>query len=388
MRRAAAVLTFVTALGLQATPAQAIASATAKAANAGAVQKSHGNRSLRADGLAAPTNVTAETASEGIHVSWDPLAEPPGVQYSAFARPHGSTDPGFGCFEPTSEPGDRLGCTISHDLDPGAEYEVYVIAMSGPDRSDPAFVDGLVTAGGTAPAPEAPTITTVKAGRGALTVNWEKVQFTTSFTARAVAADGVSPGGSCQASKALSCTITGLSAGVTYRVSVTATGPGGTSPASAGVTGIPTGVATAPPAPPKDAPSMESDVNQGETPAAGSDITVSGDGFKAGTTVEVALYSEPKVLAHAVVAANGSFSTTVTIPAAYTGAHTFVAAGLGPNGKVRYLTLPVTIAAANSGLPVTGTPVTALALFGLAMLIAGGYTVSATRLRPPRTPMR
>ncbi|WP_412751221.1 fibronectin type III domain-containing protein [Krasilnikovia sp. M28-CT-15] len=333
-----------------------------------------------------PTNVRAETAPTGIHVSWDAVqASPPGIQYSAFARPPGSTDPGFGCFEPASEPGGRLGCTISRDLDPGAEYEVYVVAQNGPDRSDPAFVDGLVTAGGTAPAPAAPTITTVRAGQGILTVSWEKVQFTTSFTATAVAADGVSPGGSCQVSKALSCTITGLSAGVTYRVSVTATGPGGTSPASTAATGIPTGVPTAPPEPPKNAPTMESDVTHGETPAAGSHITMSGDGFKPGTTVVVALYSEPQVLARPVVAANGSFSAVVTIPATYKGEHTFVATGINPSGKVRYLTLPVTIAAAGTGLPVTGPPITALALFGLAMVTAGCYAVFATRRRPRPT---
>ncbi|WP_412735879.1 fibronectin type III domain-containing protein [Krasilnikovia sp. MM14-A1259] len=380
LRRAAAVLACVTAFGLPAAPA------AADVASVGAAQMWAGNRSARADGLAAPTNVRAETASQGIHVSWDPLVgASPSVHYAAYARPPGSTDPGFGCFQPTSEPGDRLGCTISRDLDPGAEYEVYAVAMNGVEQSAPAFAAGPVTAGGTPPAPDAPTITTVTAGRGTLTVSWDKVQFATSFTATAVATDGVSPGGTChESAKSLSCTIKDLSAAVTYRVTVTATGLGGTSPSSAVATGVPTGVPTTPPQPPTNAPTLASDVARGETPAAGSHITVSGHGFKPGTTVEVALYSAPRVLARPVVAANGSFSATVTIPATYKGEHTFVATGTSPNGRVRYLALPVTIAAAGTGLPVTGSPVTALALFGLATVTAGGFAVFTTRRRKPR----
>ncbi|TAM92302.1 MAG: hypothetical protein EPN43_02800, partial [Jatrophihabitans sp.] len=63
------------------------------------------------------------------------------------------------------------------------------------------------------------------------------------------------------------------------------------------------------------------------TPAAGEAITVTGTGFTAGETVTLELDPGPVVVGSAVVAADGTFSTQVTIPSDTYGRHLLLSAG-------------------------------------------------------------
>ncbi len=83
--------------------------------------------------------------------------------------------------------------------------------------------------------PATPTGVVITPGNEQITVSWDAVPDATQYTV------SVSPGGaSCTVSApATSCVITGLSNGVSYLVSVTAVGPGGTSTASAAKSGTP-----------------------------------------------------------------------------------------------------------------------------------------------------
>ena len=83
--------------------------------------------------------------------------------------------------------------------------------------------------------PATPGGVVVTPGDQQVTVSWDPVADATEYTA------SVSPGGqSCTVSApATSCVITGLTNGVSYLVSVTAVGPGGTSTASAAISSIP-----------------------------------------------------------------------------------------------------------------------------------------------------
>jgi titin len=109
-------------------------------------------------------------------------------------------------------------------------------------------------------------------------------------------------------------------------------------------------------------------------------VTLSGSGYAAHTAVQIVVYSTPQVLTTVTTDGTGAFSTSVTLPAGLTGAHTLVAGGVGPDGAYRYLTLSVTAAAA-AGLPVTGAAVPKLVAAALVVLAIGFVLVRVTRRR-------
>lgn len=152
--------------------------------------------------------------------------------------------------------------------------------------------------------------------------------------------------------------------------------------------------AAAPTTPPTDAPKAPATVptdaisvgSAAATPDA--QVTMSGSGFQPGSTVRLTVYSAPVDLGTATVAADGTFSKTVTLPSGLpAGSHTLLATGLAPGGAVRYLSKALTVSA--SGLPVTGAGATGIAVAALALLGLGIALVAATngrivrRLRPP-----
>ncbi|HTZ45432.1 MAG TPA: putative Ig domain-containing protein, partial [Jatrophihabitans sp.] len=106
-------------------------------------------------------------------------------------------------------------------------------------------------------------------------------------------------------------------------------------------------------------------------------VTVSGSGFAPGAPITIALYPSRIVLARATAAADGTFTATFRLPTV-TGTQTLVAAGIGTDGKVRYLEAGTVTSADSSGGTASngGGP---LADTGPAIDVrrAGGYALAA-----------
>ncbi|MEV1286379.1 hypothetical protein [Micromonospora sp. NPDC049679] len=318
-----------------------------------------------------PQNVAATPRLHGLDVSWG-LSPSGASRYRATAEPAvAGTGPTRSC-EPILVNGfgaatTDLGCRI--DNLPAVLYRVTVVASLNGLSSTPATVTATPLSG----TPVAPAVTRVTPGADSLAVAWETVSGASSYTVTARGTDGSS--GTCTAAVS-PCTISDLAAGVEYEVAVKATGPGGTSPAGVAGRGIPTGVPVLPPAVPVGATKLHANVEGGGNPTAGGTITVSGEGFRPGSIVVIAIYSQPRVLARVTVRADGTFSVPVVVPEDLLGEHTFVATGLGRDGKVRYLTLPVSVSTSSGSgggadLPRTGTPLALFVLLGAAMVTAG-----------------
>lgn len=117
----------------------------------------------------------------------------------------------------------------------------------------------------------------------------------------------------------------------------------------------------------------------------GEPITVTGGGFAPNSTVTIIF--DTQVLGTTVTRPEGTFSTTVTIPANATpGRHTLAAVGTAPNGAARRLTSSVEVlgtAAQRGGtLPRTGNGLTPPLAASAALLIGvGSVAVVATRRR-------
>ncbi|MBW3557406.1 MAG: hypothetical protein KY454_10785 [Actinobacteria bacterium] len=122
----------------------------------------------------------------------------------------------------------------------------------------------------------------------------------------------------------------------------------------------------------------------------GEPITVTGGGFASNSNVTIRF--DTAVLGTTVTRDNGTFTTTVTIPAnASPGSHTLTAVGTAPNGATRRLTSTIEVlgvAAARGGtLPRTGLASTLpLALGGVGLLGIGTLAVVAARRRRSGSP--
>jgi titin len=115
----------------------------------------------------------------------------------------------------------------------------------------------------------------------------------------------------------------------------------------------------------------------------GGKYTIIGSGYAPNTQVSVLIYSEPQILTTVMTDGGGSFTVEVTVPEGLAlGEHTLVAAGLDPNGVMRYLTLPITVTASGPRLADTGADVTAPAVGGLAAVVVGAGLLVAARRRP------
>jgi hypothetical protein len=132
----------------------------------------------------------------------------------------------------------------------------------------------------------------------------------------------------------------------------------------------------------------------------GQTITVSGSGYTPGAPITLGWYSARTVLAHSTAGTNGAFTVTLMVPN-QTGSKMLVAAGLGANGKARYLgsatvvnpskstSTSTGVAAAavgtrgNAALPLTGTTwdLRALAAAGIAFTLTGFGLLGRPRRR-------
>ena len=116
------------------------------------------------------------------------------------------------------------------------------------------------------------------------------------------------------------------------------------------------------------------------TVEAGKAITVTGNGWKPGSTVTILLTGNATPLGTATVDANGAFSATVTIPSDTTaGSHTITVSGTDPTGAARTVVSgTITVTAV---LPVTGSDSGPLTLLGVALIGAGAVMVAPRRRR-------
>lgn len=184
------------------------------------------------------------------------------------------------------------------------------------------------------------------------------------------------------AADVLSCTVTGVQAGMDYSVVVYAYdskgGMGAGSPfVMTGAIPFPASV------PASDGALAGSGFSTGSvTP--GQSITVSGTGYAPFSTVTVLVYSSPTVLGTAVADENGAFTFTGTLPAGLAaGSHTLVAAGIDVDGNPRYLTQAITVGADtdSGGLAYTGADIALPLAGGAAALLLGGGLLVASRRR-------
>jgi hypothetical protein len=126
-------------------------------------------------------------------------------------------------------------------------------------------------------------------------------------------------------------------------------------------------------------------------------MKLSGHGYLPNSTVSVIIYSSPRVLTSVVTDETGSFEVTVTVPKRLeSGHHTFVASGVDPSGKVRYVTLPVTVSGGTTGgggntgggdLAYTGFDVALPLTIGLFAFGVGGALMFAARRRKVTEPV-
>ncbi|MFD5224687.1 ExeM/NucH family extracellular endonuclease [Microbacterium sp. NPDC058342] len=119
--------------------------------------------------------------------------------------------------------------------------------------------------------------------------------------------------------------------------------------------------------------------------AAGSSVTVTGDGFHAGTTVVIELHSTPVKLGQAKVAVDGTFSATVLVPrSTAAGTHSLVV--IQDDGKQVSTPLIVSAAAAGSGdLATTGADSVPFILLAVLLLAIGLRLVVVRRRRAERS---
>ncbi|WP_330186440.1 fibronectin type III domain-containing protein [Dactylosporangium sp. AC04546] len=351
---------------------------------------------------------SAPSAASTPAVAAGPPGEPTGLQVSAgdselaveWVAP-GNVGSGLAGYtvETVEDPAKNCGavddtvhaCTIS-GLANGTEYTVRVRADGVGTSGDSDWVSAAKVAPSVAPAAPAGVAATAKVE--AIAVSWTAGPAGSGV--KRFKATATAPGGATQSCETTdgtgtSCTITGLVAGVTYSVAVRALGLYGrdsdwSTPAATAMPAAVTVPAEVPPA------SGTVDSSSGSAVAPGEQITISGTGFAPNTTIKVALYSTPTVLATTTTDGAGAFSVPVTVPAGLSGAHTLVASGVDSNGQPRYLNLAVAVStdhavdtggsgggSSSSGgsgsLAVTGEPISSIALGGLLML-AGGLALT------------
>ncbi|MGH2652932.1 MAG: hypothetical protein ACRDHV_01090 [Actinomycetota bacterium] len=118
---------------------------------------------------------------------------------------------------------------------------------------------------------------------------------------------------------------------------------------------------------------------------AGGSLTVSCAGLLPGSPWTITFESEPQVLATGTAGADGSFSTSVTIPSnASPGAHTLTITGTEADGSPFSISIPITVSgAAVPGLAVTGGNITVglILLAGLLAAAAAALLVGRRRAR-------
>ncbi|GAA0476824.1 fibronectin type III [Paractinoplanes deccanensis] len=286
----------------------------------------------------APAGVQASGLNAGARVSWTaPAATGDGVAgYTATATNTAGSSRSCSTTE--------LTCTIS-GLTNAQTYRVTVVAL-GRGASGYSPPSAAVTVVPSVP-PSAPTNASLVVGARAFTVSW---------TASAGQGDGLtgytataSGGGTSLTctTTTTSCTISGLTAGTSYTVSVVANGTQqGTVSTAATVAGEHVALTATAPTLPSTLPiSAGTLTSSAASPLRlGQQVTISGTGYAPYTGVTVGIYPGPGRLGATVTNADGSFSLPVTIGNVTAGtSRTITAGGMFTAGTVRYKTLSVTV---------------------------------------------
>jgi len=134
--------------------------------------------------------------------------------------------------------------------------------------------------------------------------------------------------------------------------------------------------------PTKDDGDIQGPAGPISTLTAGSQVVLKGDGYLAGSVVRLTMFSSPVELGTAVVASDGTFTATVTVPAnLVNGTHHLVATGVDKDGNVRNLVITVTVNGGQATLAVTGFDAVPVALGGGLVVLAGAGLVLGGRRR-------
>ena len=229
-------------------------------------------------------------------------------------------------------------------------------------------------------APSAVTQVTAVAVRGQAVVSWtpgDSGGASMSYTV-------TSPGAQSCTTTLTSCVVTGLTAGASYVFTVIATNSAGSSPsATSSSTVIPAAVVPSNPPTPTSGAGITVTTTTGSAVsslAAGQIYLVSGVGFAPNSLIEIVMYSTPTPLATVRANAQGSFSTTVGIPATLpVGNHTIAALGIAPSG-VTEANAVISVSVTDQSLAQTGSSagwllfiVAVLLILGAALLMMGRH---------------
>ncbi len=342
-----------------------------------------------------PTGVVVVPADQQVTVSWTAPVVTGGTPitgYTVTSSPDGVT---------CSSGAPTTTCVVT-GLTNGVSYTFTVVATNAVGDSLPSNASPSTTP---SVPPDAPTGATAAAGNKAATVSWTAPYDggvpITGYTVTA------SPGGRTCSTSSTSCTVTGLTNGVTYTFTVTATNARGTSPASAPSNAvIPATVPSAPfgvqvvPADQQVTVSWTTPVSDGGLPITGYTVTSTPGGFTCSTvppttTCVVGGLTNGTSYTFRVVATNAvgdsapSGASPSTTPSVPPDAPTGVVAVPGNTNAVISWTAPY-----NGGVPITGytvsaspgtrtcsTSSTSCTVTGLTNGVTYTFTVTATNAR-------
>ncbi len=259
---------------------------------------------------------------------------------------------------------------------------VQVRNISGGDHSDGVDLDVVVPVG-------APTNATAVPGGSSLTVDWDAPAANDStydlagFEVYVNQIGGEGGGGNaCSVELPVTaCTFPVLD-GYSYQVFVVSIDEAGYAGGDVEVSSTKVPAVAAPTSvPTKDDGDITGPSGPISTLAAGQQVVLKGDGFFPGTTVRLTVFSTAVDLGSVVVASDGTFTATVTVPASLTnGTHHLVATGLAADGTVRNLVISVTVTGSRAELAVTGFDAVPVAVGGgLVLLTGAGLLVGARR---------
>jgi hypothetical protein len=286
--------------------------------------------------------------------------------------------------------GDALDATIP-GLDNGITYGVRVRAGSlvgyGAASTSAQVTPTHVYA--------APTNVTATTGANQIRVSWTAPAGETGITGYYVSAypqldedkPQTPPGGGfygisecTTAGNATTCLL-GVQPGVAYGIGVAAFSASSYGyPSDAVITEVVKGL-TVPAALPKADGKLTSDDADGKL-VAGEKVTISGENFLPGSTVDLIAYSTPVKLGSVTVLSDGTFSAEVTLPKDMeNGVHHLVASGVDANGNVKNLVVEVTVSGGTAVLALTGFSALPFVGAGALALLAGGGLLLASRRR-------
>ena len=349
-------------------------------------------RTLAATSPGPPLAVVAVAGNASAAVSWSAPStdgqSPPITAYNVTTSPAGGSCPATA----------TLGCTVT-GLTNGTSYTFKVTATNGVGPG-PASAPSNAVIPGTAPA--APARVTAVPEPGAAGVVWT-APVNPAIVITGYTVTSSPPGGSCTTTGAIGCKVTGLTNGVLYSFTVTATNTFGTSAASTSNSVTPVTV----PDPPTGASATGGNgqalvtwlapANTGSLPILHYTVTSSPGGFTCTTNgalgCTVTGLTNGSSYAFTVVAANsygpGAPSTPASaiIPATVPGAPPSVVAVAGAGSASVAWAVP-----ASNGKPITGytvtsspgnltcttTGATTCVVHGLATGLAYTFTVTAT----------